>query len=145
MGEPGESVRVENTTVDGRCWKTPILMLKLDSSVNRVVLVWKFGLDLETFHSESIHEVFWDTTRHVQLWSDFTVFTVHVKSRVVSDAAQDRTCTVRAVVRSGHRTTARAVKKNWFFFLSLFVPLWPLSSSLLSPDLLFIMKRWSES
>jgi hypothetical protein len=29
-----------------------------------------------------------------------------------SDAAQDRTCTARAVVRSGHRTTARAVKKN---------------------------------
>ena len=31
---------------------------------------------------------------------------------VTSDAAQDRTCTARAVVRSGHRTTARAVKKN---------------------------------
>ncbi len=47
-----------------------------------------------------------------------------------SDAAQDRTCTVRAVVRSGHRTTARAVKKiEKNFFLSLFVPLWPLSSS----------------
>ena len=30
-----------------------------------------------------------------------------------SDAAQDRTCTARAVVRSGHRTTARAVK-NFF-------------------------------
>jgi translation elongation factor EF-G len=29
-----------------------------------------------------------------------------------SDAAQDRTCTARAVVRSGHRTTARAMKKN---------------------------------
>jgi hypothetical protein len=29
-----------------------------------------------------------------------------------SDAAQDRTCTARAVVRSGHRTTARVMKKN---------------------------------
>jgi hypothetical protein len=28
---------------------------------------------------------------------------------VDSDAAQDRTCTARAVVRSGHRTTARAI------------------------------------
>ncbi len=35
-----------------------------------------------------------------------------VRTRPVSDAAQDRTCTARAVVRSGHRTTARATKKN---------------------------------
>jgi len=34
------------------------------------------------------------------------------KGTASSDAAQDRTCTARAVVRSGHRTTARAVKKN---------------------------------
>ncbi len=39
-----------------------------------------------------------------------------------SDATQDRTCTTRAVVRSGHRTTASAVKKNWNFF---FVPFRP--------------------
>jgi hypothetical protein len=39
-----------------------------------------------------------------------------VKATAFSDAAQDRTCTARAVVRSGHRTTARAVKKIEFFF-----------------------------
>ncbi len=53
---------------------------------------------------------------------------------VSSDTAQDRTCTGRVVVRSGHRTTTRDVKKNWKKKLSLFVPLWPLSSALLPPD-----------
>jgi hypothetical protein len=50
-----------------------------------------------------------------------------------SDAAQDRTCTARAVVRSGHRTTARAVKKIEIFFLSLFIPLSPLSTAEVPP------------
>jgi hypothetical protein len=49
-----------------------------------------------------------------------------VQEVVGSDAAQDRTCTARAVVRSGHRTTARAMKKlkNFFFcpFSSRFDP-----------------------
>jgi hypothetical protein len=48
-----------------------------------------------------------------------------------SDAVRDRTCTARAVVRSGHRTIARVVKKIEkiffsIFFLSLFFPLGPL-------------------
>ncbi len=59
-----------------------------------------------------------------------------------SDTARDRTCTVRAVVRSGHRTIARAVKKIEIFFLSLFFPLGPPSSGLLPPDqnYLFFLK-----
>jgi hypothetical protein len=40
----------------------------------------------------------------------------------ISDATQDRTCTARAVVRSGHRTITRTVKKNWNFFLVPFRP-----------------------
>ena len=49
-----------------------------------------------------------------------------------SDAARDRTCTARAVVRSIHRTTARAVKKLFFFlvpFRPSFSALWPLFSA----------------
>jgi hypothetical protein len=41
---------------------------------------------------------------------------------IISDAARDRTCTARAVVRSIHRTTVRAVKKIQIFF---FVPFRP--------------------
>ncbi len=47
-----------------------------------------------------------------------------------SDAAQDRTCTVGAVVRSGHRTIARAVRKNWTIF---FVPFRPSLTPFLGP------------
>ncbi len=39
-----------------------------------------------------------------------------------SDAVQHRTCTTRAVVRSGHCTTTCAVKKNWRFFFVSFRP-----------------------
>jgi hypothetical protein len=35
-----------------------------------------------------------------------------VTIKVISDAAQDGTCRARAIVPSGHGTTARAMKKN---------------------------------
>ncbi len=40
--------------------------------------------------------------------------------KVISDAAQDRTCTARAVVRSGHRTTAQCGQKKLKFFFCPF-------------------------
>ncbi len=49
------------------------------------------------------------------------------------DTARDRTCAARAVVRSIHHTHRTCGEKNWIFFLSLFIPLSPLSTAEVPP------------
>jgi hypothetical protein len=73
-----------------------------DNAMTTIVSAAQMGIEFRPYYTRS---------GHYMIWYDYAVIKVgHLFES--SDAAQDRTCTARAVVRSGHRTTARAMKKN---------------------------------